>query len=210
MKRLYSPLLALLLTLSTFLPSYAGEFIDPTAQYPSTPGSPTPSWPEHWVFYDLYLDAMFSQNNRFTWNATSLYNYANTAIARWNAELPVGVDAAQYTNDSNAAHVRFVEQVCPTPSFPACTVIDQWMSVGGLNVNLWSKLRIFMQPNGTYMPGFSSPFSWTGPGRNGALTHEVGHAWGLGEQYNSNGTCNNSSYAIMDGLVSVLTEGAYY
>lgn len=215
MKKL-SPIIAIVMVFAMLLPLYAQQhdFVDtqPNGQFANPPGAYTPSFPEHWVYNNIYLYAMFNQNNAFKWAAnTSIQGDVTTAIARWNAEIPTDVDPAQYTSDPFQAQAFFFEQVCPNPNLPACTTPTQWNSVGGLNVNLWTKMNVYIQPDNILMPGVNFyRFWWTAAGRRGALTHEVGHLWGLGEQYNSNGGCNSNSFAVMDALKADLIEGAYY
>lgn len=211
MRKLLTVFFVMLVALSSVLPALAvptnpQDFGDVMTQTDVVPGSSHPEWPEHHVYDDLYVDAMSPGAHYFTWYAPPvLFSAANTAMARWNAEKPFSVDGAQYTNNQATANLEFISGSCPNhPEAPGCLKVTNWTTVGGFNVNLWVKAKIYIIPDNTYLDGVVEPFRWTATGLTAALVHESGHAWGLGEQYTSTGSCNSNSFSVMDGVQNTL------
>lgn len=178
---------ALLLPAQSAKATWPNEYMDPEGQVASLP------MPEHLVFYKEYLNSMSTSSRSWTWYASNstVRNLVASVIGRWT--IPTDVGAPVETTDPAAADVTFVDGVCG--SGVGCFNVTQWGTNYGLDINWWYKATIKINLTGSYV--------WTDAGKRQTLTHEIGHAWGLGEQYvvdsNNKASCNSNSYSVMDG-----------
>lgn len=183
---------ALLLILTLLLPprsamaAWPQEFYDPEVQYSGTP------FPEHWVFYKEYFNAMSTASRSWTWyvpNNGTLRAMFMGVVGRWN--VPTDVGAPVEATSSAAADVNVIDGVCGG-GFVGCWSSTQWGTNYGLDIHWWYKTTIRIDIS-------SGNYTWTDEGKRKTLTHEIGHVWGLGEQYPTGSNCNANSYSVMDG-----------
>lgn len=179
-------ILALLLPPRAALAAWPQEFVDPEKQYSNTP------FPEHWVFYKEYFNAMSTDSRSWTWyvpNNGTLRAMFMGVKDRWY--VPTDVGAPAEASSQAAADLVVTDDVCGTGDGIGCFAITQWGTNYGLDIHWWYKAYIKIDIS-------SGNYAWTDEGKRKTLVHELGHVWGLGEQYTASGTCNSNSYSIMD------------
>lgn len=183
-------LLPILLAVALLLPprsafaAWPQEFMDPQMQISGN------TFPEHYVFYKEYFNAMSTNSRSWTWytNSTSIRLKLLDIMSRWY--VPTDVGAPVETTDPNAADVTFVDGVCANNS-AGCFTTTQWGTNYGLDIYWWYKATVRIDLS-------SGNFKWMDDGSRQTLVHEIGHVWGLGEQYVPGSGCNANSYSVMD------------
>jgi hypothetical protein len=173
------------------------DFVDTEVQIATPPGG-VGNWPEHWVYWEQYYYAMTSGDNGIRWRtqeaAPTIEYWVNQAISMWNAVVPHGYEAfVRVPFSDTSADLTIYYANCPGLPDVGCFTVTEWYPASVLNVNLWKKATIHIRQNETGK-------LWSTPGLTGAIAHELGHAMGLYEQYNSDNTCNVNSESIMDTL----------
>lgn len=109
----------------------------------------------------------------------------------------------QYTGDEVNAEVRFYYYQCPTdPSYRACMIPITWQNRDPYgtpsypeNASYMDKVNIWINPNK----------EWPTPTRVAQITHEIGHVYGLGEQYIEPDMCNPDVRSIMEVIVGTVS-----
>lgn len=139
---------------------------------------------ENWVFRWWVL----STTSLWWWADSSLHSDVNTIKNNWTAAVPE-LTWFEVTSETSA-DVTFKSGTCPGGA-PACNSTTSYFYDSDRDASYWQKSTIYIDNN----------HDWTAAGKRGALAHEVGHLYGLHEQYldSSGGGCNNSDTTIMDG-----------
>ena len=150
----------------------------------------------HRVNWNEYVWAPFGVNSRqFKWSSSgSAYTMANNAVSAWNNVLVPTVGQAVYepNPDINGTDLMFYMANCPGTSATGCFGVTAYQTHGTFAVRLWKTASIYVRV-------FPASGSW-GPGMQQTIfTHEMGHAWGLGDMYNiSSPSCTSGASTIMD------------
>ena len=152
---------------------------------------------EHYVFWKEYKNAMDSNNSSRAmawWGDSNVLADATTAAYRMNQAKPLrNVDMYNVPTNPDAADLQIRQGGCPgIPNALGCFSVDLWYNMSTHSVYTWQKATIWIKPS------VSGVAEWTTDSRVAAIEHEIGHAYGLGEQYLWSG-CNANVLAIMDG-----------
>ncbi len=189
-RRLYSFLFVCWVALASVLPAQAvkaqSDFLDTASQDAGQSGI------EHYIFWKAYYYAPYQNTSRaMKWWSPNPDNYMRSAVSNWNLAKPAGMDnTIETTGQVDADLIIYPNSQCPIANAAGCFTVSQWKYTSSWNVNVWEFATIVLDSD-------AIPLLATGA-QLGIYGHEMGHAWGLGEQYTSSGTCNNSSYSVMD------------
>jgi hypothetical protein len=186
--RFLSLLLALMVSAASIVPVFAqNPYMDTERQLSS------PSGVEHFVYWREYYYATTPGLKGIPYYPDSvLASYAATAAARWNASRPSGNESMYALTTSDNADMLIKYASCPgSPSSFACFSIDSFFNFDTRNVYIWYKATMWVKIG-------VSGANWSTSSLNGTIAHEMGHAYGLYDQY-VNGACNPNRFSIMDG-----------
>jgi hypothetical protein len=171
------------------IPAFAQDpYMDTTMQQSSNSGV------EHFVFWKEYFYAMDSGTSKgISYFAdSSLTSYASNAAGRWNAVKPNRNDNMYSVPVESNADMIVKYASCPNnANFLGCFTIQSYYNLSSHSVKVWRLSKIYIKIG-------QSGANWTTSSLTGAIGHEMGHAYGLGEQYISP-YCNGSRFSLMDG-----------
>lgn len=196
--------LATFLMLAWGLPVYAQSYIylgeDPSKQVTWNAGQ------EEFTYFDWYErghiaiapGSWFDQQGvrKLKWGTTSgstMENLMDTGFGQWvtHIDVPLGIEWHDIENDTggnpNDWALRAHLAACPgSPSAFGCFGRTQYSQSWPQNASRWKRAELYVHPS--Y------------PSRQWTTTHEIGHAYGLHDQYGPGGSCNSSAYTVMDGI----------
>ncbi len=129
-------------------------------------------------------------NSNLRWYApTSIRSDVDSAVSNWESVIP-DLDWFGSTSSASTADLEFEYKSCAGGGAGRFTV-DTWYDDSTRDANYWTDARICV----------SNTTSYGTNGRLAVIAHEMGHAYGLHEQYLDQQTpsaCNNAVVSIMD------------
>lgn len=196
-------LVSLLLLFSYLvLPARAHDFIY-QPEDPSRTNEPDSPNIDNWVMWQ------WQQGQEVSWwiapsSDPDFRNQVVAAMGFWSMNVPGLHYTANEAPDALGANIRFFyETGCPNP--PGSWVLgvndpDGWINRppnGPENASyIWrTNICINPNPNPGNPPGNSD---WTAVGRTAIISHELGHSYGLHEQYIPGGQCWPYTTSVMD------------
>ena len=151
---------------------------DPSSQY---------WWPfgtENFVFYWWWMGSI-----GLWWADAGMSTPAQDAVAMWANKVPQLV--LWTASNENAADLRFRSYISPWCLGKAgCMIVDVWEPRPIEDANYIYQATIYLDSN----------LNWDPQGKTAVTAHELGHFYGLNEQYDeSTELCNADVRSAMDG-----------
>lgn len=184
------------------LPARAHDYVY-QPEDPARTNEPLSPYIDNWVTWQ------WQQGQEVSWwiAPSSDPDFRNQVLAAkgfWTMNMPGLHYSANEAPDALSANIRFFyETGCP---FTLGTFIlgenrpDNWInrpSNGGENASYIWRTNICINPDpNPYNPTGNS--DWTAIGRTAMISHELGHSYGLHEQYESGGICWPYTTSVMD------------